>query len=221
MAYARCPRCNVRFKSEERVVRHLNQPVSECKRDYDRLVRRLAKTNHRSLRGVECTARSQSTADGPPTIPSIPLSQESTLPFHPPSVAGIDEAPQTSELIPAYDIPSTDNSNNTLEPLRPTEDSWDGAAKFQQSFYVEEYPGAAHVYSGNGLTFQDRFNRDKLAALRADNPFYPFASREEWELADFLLESSLGMAEINRFLKLSIVCCFILLLISWFLTHDL
>ncbi|KAG1785391.1 uncharacterized protein HD556DRAFT_1214619, partial [Suillus plorans] len=34
---------------------------------------------------------------------------------------------------------------------------------------------------------------------------YPFASKEEWEIADFLLHSPLSMAVIDTFLKLSLI----------------
>ncbi|KAG1805323.1 uncharacterized protein BJ212DRAFT_1210268, partial [Suillus subaureus] len=40
---------------------------------------------------------------------------------------------------------------------------------------------------------------------RKENLFYPFALREEWEVADFLLHSALSMAAINKFLQLSML----------------
>ncbi|KAG0693661.1 hypothetical protein DFH29DRAFT_762430, partial [Suillus ampliporus] len=40
---------------------------------------------------------------------------------------------------------------------------------------------------------------------RKDNLFYPFASKEEWEVADYLLHSSLSMAAIDKFLKLCMI----------------
>ncbi|KAG2055947.1 hypothetical protein BDR06DRAFT_858599, partial [Suillus hirtellus] len=46
---------------------------------------------------------------------------------------------------------------------------------------------------------------DEYADCRKDNLFYPFASRNEWEVADFLLWSSLSMAAINEFLALSMI----------------
>ncbi|KAG0697850.1 hypothetical protein DFH29DRAFT_1003402 [Suillus ampliporus] len=41
-----------------------------------------------------------------------------------------------------------------------------------------------------------------MQEYRKDNLFYPFASKEEWEVADYLLCSSLSMAAIDEFLKL-------------------
>ncbi|KAG2032847.1 hypothetical protein BDR03DRAFT_873234, partial [Suillus americanus] len=48
---------------------------------------------------------------------------------------------------------------------------------------------------------------------------YPFTSREEWEVANFLLHSALSMAAINKFLQLSMVHIFIYLLSPF--NHDI
>ncbi|KAG1741214.1 hypothetical protein EDD22DRAFT_744744, partial [Suillus occidentalis] len=53
--------------------------------------------------------------------------------------------------------------------------------------------------------FLDVFDADEFAEYRKDNLFYPFASKEEWEVADFLLCSSLSMAAIDEFLKLRMI----------------
>ncbi|KAG2130957.1 uncharacterized protein EDB93DRAFT_1243199 [Suillus bovinus] len=70
--------------------------------------------------------------------------------------------------------------------------------------YVERFRNAAKVYRC-GQTFQDRFNMDPYTAYRKDNLYYPFASRQDWELSSFLLCSSLSMATIDEFLGLEIV----------------
>ncbi|KAG2137000.1 hypothetical protein DEU56DRAFT_912773 [Suillus clintonianus] len=67
----------------------------------------------------------------------------------------------------------------------------------------EWYEGAARCYSQDGITFLDLFDADEHAEYRKENLFYPFTSREEWEVADFLLRSALSMAAINTFLQLS------------------
>lgn len=66
----------------------------------------------------------------------------------------------------------------------------------------ERYEGAGICYSQDGLTFLDVFDADEYAEYRKDNIFYPFTSKEEREISDFLLHSSLSMAAINVFLKL-------------------
>lgn len=77
----------------------------------------------------------------------------------------------------------------------------------QPSFVKELYQGAALVY-GTGQTFIDGFNADRNYEHRAEHPYYPFASRHEWELAFFLLQSGLSMAKIDHFLKLNLVCTY-------------
>ncbi|KIJ13587.1 hypothetical protein PAXINDRAFT_80744 [Paxillus involutus ATCC 200175] len=63
------------------------------------------------------------------------------------------------------------------------------------------FNGAAKVYQA-GETFLDRFNLDSCAPQRGNNIYYPFASRVEWDMAKYLLCSSLSMAKIDEFLKL-------------------
>lgn len=69
---------------------------------------------------------------------------------------------------------------------------------------IEEYQGAAQIF-GRGETFMDKFDGDTHALKRLENTFYPFASRDEWELGSFLLRSQLSIASINKFLSLKIV----------------
>ncbi|KAG2028780.1 hypothetical protein BDR03DRAFT_1019358 [Suillus americanus] len=75
---------------------------------------------------------------------------------------------------------------------------------FEESL-EEEYDGAGACYSQDGSTFLDLFDADEYAECRVDNLYYPFASKEEWEIADYLLRSSLSMAAIDEFLKLSMI----------------
>lgn len=69
---------------------------------------------------------------------------------------------------------------------------------------VDEYEGAAEEY-GTGTTFMDEFDCDQYAGERINNLYYPFASRDEWELAAFLLRSDLSMASIDSLLSLNLV----------------
>ena len=70
--------------------------------------------------------------------------------------------------------------------------------------FVEEYEGAAKEY-GTGTTFMDEFDSDQYAGERVNNLYYPFASRDEWEFAAFLLRSDLSMASIDSLLSLNLV----------------
>ena len=53
------------------------------------------------------------------------------------------------------------------------------------------------------------FDNDRFFNEHNDNLYYPFASRDEWELASFLLYSNLSMAAIDRFLSLKLVRSFL------------
>ena len=68
----------------------------------------------------------------------------------------------------------------------------------------EEYPGAARSY-GLGTTFMKSFDLDQHSNNRFENPYYPFASRQDWQLAYFLLSSGMSMKLINQFLRLELV----------------
>lgn len=74
------------------------------------------------------------------------------------------------------------------------------------SMHREEYAGAdaAHEWGG-GKTFMGNFDLDDFADERKKNLYYPFASKEDWEMAAFLLRSGMSMALIDDFLKLQIV----------------
>ncbi|KAE9383333.1 hypothetical protein BT96DRAFT_844117 [Gymnopus androsaceus JB14] len=70
--------------------------------------------------------------------------------------------------------------------------------------YTVEYQGAARVV-GYGKTALDLFNEDRFSDHRRLNLYYPWASKGEWEVAQYLLKSSLSLADIDEFLKLELV----------------
>lgn len=67
-----------------------------------------------------------------------------------------------------------------------------------------EFSGAAKIY-GRAKTFMDKFNNDRYSGFRTTNLYYPFAGKDEWELASFLLSSGLSMRKIDDFLRLKMV----------------
>jgi hypothetical protein len=74
----------------------------------------------------------------------------------------------------------------------------------RQSLRHVEFPGAGVTY-GHATSFMDQFNSDQYSGSRVDNVYYPFAGKDEWELASFLHSSGLSMRKINIFLKLKLV----------------
>jgi hypothetical protein len=94
----------------------------------------------------------------------------------------------------------------------PVHANFDGDFNFSEDGFravkgslEEQYKGAGICYSKDGLTFLDLFDADEFAECRKENLFYPFASKEECEIGDFLLHSPLSMAVIDVFLKLPLV----------------
>jgi len=70
-----------------------------------------------------------------------------------------------------------------------------------------EFPTAGKIY-GCTKSFIDRFHDDKYTSYRTQNPYYPFADREEWELGSFLLGSGMSMRKVDEFLRLKLVFFF-------------
>jgi hypothetical protein len=74
----------------------------------------------------------------------------------------------------------------------------------QNPFNIKKHPTSSSVY-GCGETFMDQCNKDRFSERRKGHLHYPFALRDEWELASFLLHSRLSMAAMDHFLKLKLV----------------
>jgi hypothetical protein len=72
-------------------------------------------------------------------------------------------------------------------------------------YHIEKHPSASQTY-GRGCSFMDMFDQDEHADKRSHHLYYPFASRDEWEIASFLLQSGLSMAQIDKLLNLQLVC---------------
>ena len=106
-------------------------------------------------------------------------------------------------------IPSDDfTPPATPEPMDIDATAVEGSREDVQNVdsgpFIQEYVGAAREY-GHGTTFLQRFDCDQYAQERKKNLYYPFASRDEWELATFLLRSDLSLASIDSFLSLKLV----------------
>ncbi|KAI6107691.1 hypothetical protein EDD17DRAFT_1482275 [Pisolithus thermaeus] len=69
--------------------------------------------------------------------------------------------------------------------------------------YVKTYKGCAEAFPGEE-TFMDRFGHDQYAEQCQENSYFPWASRQEWAFASWLLWSCLSMAPIDSLLSLEI-----------------
>ncbi|KAF8880392.1 hypothetical protein BD779DRAFT_1675909 [Infundibulicybe gibba] len=100
--------------------------------------------------------------------------------------------------------PMFDQSETAPHQTAPQEPPGAHASSQHHQTIIEEFPGAAQTF-GIGPTFLDKFNMDQYAAERTTNLYYPFASKEEWEFALFLLRSKLSMVAINAMLTLQLI----------------
>jgi hypothetical protein len=96
-----------------------------------------------------------------------------------------------------YDM---DVDSTLMEHDNTRESDWG----MDDGLFIEEYEGSAKEY-GTSTTFMEEFDRDQYAGERAKNLYYPFASKDEWELAAFLLRSDLSMVSIDTLLSLKLV----------------
>jgi len=106
-----------------------------------------------------------------------------------------------NNLRPANTLPITSDDMNVdcgaNDPHEPY-------GEVLEEVFVEEYEDAAQSY-GCGATFMDTFDTDPYASEHINNLYYLFASKDEWELASFLLCSDLSMASIAELLSLTLV----------------
>lgn len=67
------------------------------------------------------------------------------------------------------------------------------------------HPTAADTYGRGKTILEEIHHSDQFAKQRNGNIYYPFVSKEDWEVAAWLIESGLSMAEIDKFLNLPFV----------------
>ena len=70
--------------------------------------------------------------------------------------------------------------------------------------FVETFEGCGETFPG-GKTFMGDFWADQYTEQRCENVYYPWASKQEWAFASWLLRSRLSMAAIDSLLSLDIV----------------
>ncbi|KAJ3756732.1 hypothetical protein EV360DRAFT_47473 [Lentinula raphanica] len=76
-----------------------------------------------------------------------------------------------------------------------------------RSYYIQDFPGAAGLpLQPCKLEFEEYRQEQMKAGLQ---PWSPFQSEDEWELARWLMESGTSHGKIDQFLKLNKVCILI------------
>jgi len=178
----RCPRCGKDFLDESRVVNHMNQPISSCLLFYEEVIR------------MNDALAASKTRDTPPSPQPSPSLQDWAPYSGSDSIHDQDQDQDLLSVDPLSEHMDVDQGNDERDQ-RPNSP--------RPPFRVN-YPRASQTY-GKGASFMDLFDQDSHALERRSQLYYPFASKNEWEIASFLLRSNLSMKSIDNFLKLQMV----------------
>jgi hypothetical protein len=177
---AYCNRCGKKFQDSARVLNHMNQPYSSCRTYYEEVLQ------------IAETLRTEAPHD--PPNPTFNLANDPG--------ANYEVFDSSSESIAFPELGSLP------EPASmDTDELMDAPDPNDNPFFTEFYPGASSAY-GIGPTFMDIFDKAEHSEERKQFLYYPFASKDEWELASFLLRSGLSMSAIDKFFKLKLVSYF-------------
>ncbi|KAI6020812.1 hypothetical protein BKA83DRAFT_4494638 [Pisolithus microcarpus] len=95
-------------------------------------------------------------------------------------------------ICPDYGVAPSPSCENQEEQLMDT------------GMFVKTYDGCAETFLG-GETFMDQFRNDQYVEQHWENIYFPWASRQEWVFASWLLQSCLSMAAMNSLLSLEII----------------
>lgn len=122
------------------------------------------------------------------------------LPFYNDS----ESYPQHNLVIPDS-VYTSDMDSDQEANAPPTDLPFYSKSHPEQNRFIEKHPNCSGVAPG-GETFTGKFEGATFSKERKDNLYYPFASDEEWELAAFLLQSKLSLADLTTLLSLKLVC---------------
>ena len=194
-----CPWCAKTFKTRSAALNHMNQPNSRCRTQYSQ---NFAGPSTAMTGTANMSSADSTTAEQPDPPPETQDPDDDELDMF--------DVPDDSDM-PLLEQQTEDNTADVdiwsdLESIQMDVDP-DNINAQPEPFYVEYYPGAACT-TGKGPTFMELFDVDQFATKRTKNLYYPFASSGEWEVATFLVKSSLSMRAIDKFLKLQLVSIF-------------
>lgn len=112
-------------------------------------------------------------------------------------------AAATSPKLPTLAVPSSPNHRATVEDADEDAEDADEDADATEARWIEEFPYPAGVPIGEGVSCFEEWRRDQKR--KNEPPWSPFESREEWELAQWLITSGISQKKIDALLKLKLV----------------
>lgn len=184
----RCTKCHKFFPTARGVTRHRAQPRAACNVGGGRATEVLSLTPNK---------QPDEELDEEP----VPLLRASSPPFPPVDSehgdASVNFQPQEPDNQDFFQQPELEDQQGPVHIVPPeTEDSLGRV--------MVMHPNPSSVFE-LGETFLTRFELDPYSAYRRNNLYYPFASRDDWKTADFLIASRLSMRRIDEFLSLPTV----------------
>ncbi|KAI6019279.1 hypothetical protein BKA83DRAFT_4056954 [Pisolithus microcarpus] len=181
-----CPRCLKSFSTARRVTAHLAQPKSKC---------RAWQQERLGLSLYSSSSADNSTPGSSPTFSDHELPTNDDF-------DAIQFDPNALEAIVPFDDFDQGREERIWE-LSAAESAV-LLAGLGQGCQVQRFPNAGTVF-GVGNTFLRRFEMDRYSSFCLTNLYYPFANLDDWEMANFLLQSKLSMAKIDEYLSLKMV----------------
>ena len=125
------------------------------------------------------------------------------LPFHSSSpITDVQVAAAASPRVSPAASPQQPSSPNHLEDA-DNDNEHAEADDDTESRWIEDFPYPAGVPIGEGVSRFEEWRRDQ--ENKNEPPWSPFKSREEWELAKWLITSGISQKKIDAFLELKTV----------------
>ena len=142
----------------------------------------------------------QNDSNSPTNYPSdIEMDFEGPLHSRSPTSSVRAASPVASPQPPASSSP---NQRATVEDAEEDDEDTDTDNK-KEARWIEEFPYPAGVPIGEGVSRFEEWRRDQVN--KNEPPWSPFESREEWELAEWLITSGVSQKKIDAHLKLKSV----------------
>lgn len=181
-----CPNCAAQLRNSTSLPRHLGQ-VASCRHNAHRRARS-------ALSSVSSLGRRKPQLPVRPSNTHLPTSASTESP---PLLNKASTCPGQPCLASTIDNSSTHSDDPSKNPANP-----ENAAVVGDTTPAPEQRKSGHPYYRYPTPFEvQKAYRD---ALRLP-PHAPFASEEEWELAEFVVESGLTQGETDRLLKTRMV----------------
>ncbi|KAF8125582.1 hypothetical protein EV363DRAFT_1453678 [Boletus edulis] len=188
-----CLQCLKHFPTDRGIAAHLAQKTSKCNSWEQGPV---------ALPVWDATEEYSST-EYTSSLPSLPSLRPSDFP----------PVPDDGDFDMAF-LPDPPDAMNIFAEDQPDGEQGDSqpstaaSAAFLTSLglghQVQFFRNASRVYNV-GQTFLDRFTMDAYSSCHMSNIYYPFATHDDWEMANYLLQSHLSMAKIDEYLKLNLI----------------